>query len=207
MSKHLIVQKNIGLAAGLKHARENKGLSQRDLGARIAVPQSHISKIESGAVDLKASSLIEFARALDLEVMLVPRSLVPVVEALSRPPQDRQAPQPDETKSILRVRRALARLRRDARRIIRKVGQVPEIARLLDVARELGQMHLTPESADQALAAIKDINLRSEVPALQAASQAADSLRNIRNVLAHGPSESPARSIPAYRLSDGDDDA
>jgi len=77
--------KTSGLANALKRARVGKGLSQRELGARIAVPQSHISKIESGGVDLQASSLIEFARALDLEVMLVPRSLVPAVEALSRP--------------------------------------------------------------------------------------------------------------------------
>ncbi len=74
-----------GLVAGLKQAREVKGLSQRALGAKIAMPQSHISQIESGKVDLQASSLIEFARALDLEVMLVPRRLVPAVEALSRP--------------------------------------------------------------------------------------------------------------------------
>lgn len=207
MSTHHKVLEDSGLAEGLKQARESKGLSQRELGARIAVPQSHISKIESGVVDLKASSLIEFARALDLEVMLVPRSLVPAVEALSRPSQQREAQQPDEAKSVLRVRRALANLQKNARRIIRKLGQLPEITRLLDAAQALDQVTLTPEDADQALEAIKDINLRSEDPALQAASQAADKLRNIRNALAHGASESPARALPAYRLSDGDDDA
>lgn len=207
MIEHLNAIEYSGLAVGLKQARESKGLSQRELGARIAVPQSHISKIESGTVDLKASSLIEFARALDLEVMLVPRSLVPAVEALSRPSQERQDLQPEEAKSVLRVRRVLANLQKDARRIIRKLGQLPEITRLSDAARELDQVKLTPESANQALEAIKDINLRSEDRALQAASQAADKLRNIRNALAHGASEPPARSIPAYRLSDGDDDA
>lgn len=205
MSTYLNVIK--GLAEGLKQARESKGLSQRELGARIAVPQSHISKIESGTVDLKASSLIEFARALELEVMLVPRSLVPAVEALSRPSQKRQDQPPDEAKSVVRVRRALATLQKDARRIIRNVGQLPEVIRLADAAQALDQVKLTPKYADQALEAIKDINLRSEDPALQAASQAADKLRNIRSALAHGASESPARSIPAYRLSDGDDDA
>lgn len=207
MSAHLNVIEDSGLVEGLKQARESKGLSQRELGARIAVPQSHISKIESGTVDLKASSLIEFARALDLEVMLVPRSLVSAVEALSRVPQGREAQQPDEAKSVLRVRRALANLQKDARRIIRKVGQLPEVTRLADAAQALDQVKLTPEYADQALEAVRDLNLRSEDPALQAASQAADKLRHIRNALAHGASESPARSLPAYRLSDGDDDA
>ena len=61
----------------LKEAREAKGLSQRDLSARIGVPQSHISKIESGRSDIRLSSQIEFARALDLDLMLVPRAAVP----------------------------------------------------------------------------------------------------------------------------------
>ena len=39
------------LAATLKAAREKKGLSQRALSAHAGVPQSHISKIESGAVN------------------------------------------------------------------------------------------------------------------------------------------------------------
>ncbi len=72
------------IARALKAARSHKGLSQRDLAQRTGVPQSHISKIESGGVDLKASSLIEFARALDLELMLVPRRLAPTVEGLQR---------------------------------------------------------------------------------------------------------------------------
>jgi transcriptional regulator with XRE-family HTH domain len=75
----------MGLTNLLKEARRRKRLSQRALSAKIGVPQSHISKIESGQVDLKASSLIELARVLDLEIMLVPRNLVPAIEALSRP--------------------------------------------------------------------------------------------------------------------------
>lgn len=47
----------------LRTAGEAIGLSQRDLSARITVPQSHISKIESGGADLRLSSLVELARA------------------------------------------------------------------------------------------------------------------------------------------------
>ena len=68
----------------LKEAREAKGLSQRDLGAHIGVPESHISKIESGRSDIRLSSQIEFARALDLDLMLVPRAAVPAVEGVVR---------------------------------------------------------------------------------------------------------------------------
>lgn len=68
----------------LKLARKSKGLSQRDLSARSGVPQSHISKIESGAVDLRVSSLVELARTLGLELVLVPRKDLPAVTAVMR---------------------------------------------------------------------------------------------------------------------------
>ncbi len=68
----------------LKKARLERGLSQQALGSKVGVPQSHLSKIESGLVDLQTSSLIELSRALDLELMLVPRILVHTVEALQR---------------------------------------------------------------------------------------------------------------------------
>jgi transcriptional regulator with XRE-family HTH domain len=72
------------IVTALKAAREKKGLSQRALSAQAGVPQSHISRIERGAVDLQLSSLIELARVLDLEVMTVPRKLVPAVQAIVR---------------------------------------------------------------------------------------------------------------------------
>jgi transcriptional regulator with XRE-family HTH domain len=72
------------LADTLKNARRAKRLSQRALGKMAGVPQSHVSKIENGAVDLRASSLVELARALDLELMLVPRKTVSAVQSIIR---------------------------------------------------------------------------------------------------------------------------
>ena len=72
------------LAGTLKNARRAKGLSQRALGKMAAIPQGHVSKIEAGAVDLRVSSLVELARALDLELMLVPRKTVPAVQSIVR---------------------------------------------------------------------------------------------------------------------------
>jgi len=74
------------IAGALKQARVRKALNQRALSKLSGVPQGQISKIENGAVDLRASSLIELARALDLELMLVPRRALPAVDALVRPP-------------------------------------------------------------------------------------------------------------------------
>lgn len=59
-------------------------MSQAALAKLAGVPQSHISKIENTGVDLRISSLTELARALDLELMLVPRKVVPAARSLIR---------------------------------------------------------------------------------------------------------------------------
>ncbi len=84
------------LAKALKSAREGKKLSQRALSKATGMPQAQISKIENAAVDMKASTLIQLSRALDLEVMLVPRKHVPAVKTIigsSAEPSGEQAPQ------------------------------------------------------------------------------------------------------------------
>ena len=74
--------KHIG--SQLKEARRQKGFSQAALASKVGLPQSHLSKIESGLVNLQISSLIELSRALELELMLIPRILVCTVESLQR---------------------------------------------------------------------------------------------------------------------------
>lgn len=66
----------------LKAAREQKGMSQRDLSALAGVPQSHISRIEKKEVDLRISSLAAIAHALGLELMLVPIKAEPAIKAI-----------------------------------------------------------------------------------------------------------------------------
>lgn len=68
----------------LKAARKARGLSQAALGQLIGLPQSHISKVESDSVDIQLSSLIEMSRALGLEIKLVPRALLPVIDGVLR---------------------------------------------------------------------------------------------------------------------------
>jgi HTH-type transcriptional regulator/antitoxin HipB len=84
------------LTQALKTARQDAKLSQRALSQKVKIPQAQISKIENSTVDLKVSTLINLARALDLEVMLVPRSDVSAVSAVikrARQKQDRIPPQ------------------------------------------------------------------------------------------------------------------
>jgi transcriptional regulator with XRE-family HTH domain len=71
-------------APSLRQARLQKGWSQRDLSGKAGIPQAHISRIESGAVDVKVSTLVELARLLDLELVLAPRASLPAVKALIR---------------------------------------------------------------------------------------------------------------------------
>jgi len=68
----------------LKEARLKKNLSQRALSGKTKIPQGHISNIERGEVDLQTSTLIEIARTLNLELMLIPTPLISTVQALMR---------------------------------------------------------------------------------------------------------------------------
>tara|TARA_R110001592_G_scaffold3525_24_gene20083 strand:- start:10146 stop:10439 length:294 start_codon:yes stop_codon:yes gene_type:complete len=70
-------------AKKLQEARKAKGLTQGELGAKIGLPQSHISQIEAGKIDIRLSSLLEIARLLDLEPMLIPRPMIPAVRAIT----------------------------------------------------------------------------------------------------------------------------
>ena len=85
-----------GIIQKLQQARKDKGLTQGELGTKIGLPQSHISQIEAGKVDLRISSLTEMAKLLDLEMMLVPRPLKPAIESMISGKKDERAWTKDE---------------------------------------------------------------------------------------------------------------
>ena len=76
--------KSEGLIAEIRKTREDSGVSQRALSARSGLTQSHISKIERGTLEPGLSSLIDMARALDLELVVVPKKLLPAVKGILR---------------------------------------------------------------------------------------------------------------------------
>ena len=76
----------------LRAAREARKLSQRELAAKIGLPQSHLSKIESAQVNIKLGSFLELARTLDYEVMLIPRQDVLLVESILKRGTDEARP-------------------------------------------------------------------------------------------------------------------
>lgn len=69
------------LLESLKYFRKIKGITQEELSKKIGIPQSHISKIEAGNIDIRISSLEEIVRLLDMEIMFVPRTLILAIEA------------------------------------------------------------------------------------------------------------------------------
>ena len=64
-----------------RHAR---GWSQAELGRRLGLPQMHISGIETGKIVPRFDTLLDLVRVLDHDLLLVPRALVPAVQALIR---------------------------------------------------------------------------------------------------------------------------
>ena len=72
------------ITSALREARRAKGLSQRQLAERVGITQAQISRIEKALVDPRLSTIVELGRSLELELMLVPRQLVPTVRALER---------------------------------------------------------------------------------------------------------------------------
>ncbi len=71
------------IAQQLRAVRSLKGLSQRDVSEMTGIPQAQISRIESGAVDLRLSTLVELSRALGHELTLVPRAALPAVRGIA----------------------------------------------------------------------------------------------------------------------------
>lgn len=213
------------IIVALKSARKAKGLSQRALSKRTGVPQSHISKIESGGADIRLSSLTELARALDLDLKLVPRKIVPAVDGVVRA----TAPTVTATPAVKELNRTLDAVR-DLRTIypglselkrlqsglhtlknLRNVGS--ELEALRDVGkrfRKLQQTYKNLANARQGSAKqMEGTHDAANIPAecLEALRGVASTVQNLRNQLVHAQSEQPSLSQPAYRLGeDGERD-
>ena len=65
-------------------ARHKRGWSQVELGRRVGLPQVHISGIETGKIVPRFDTLLDLVRVLDRDLLMVPRELVPVMQALIR---------------------------------------------------------------------------------------------------------------------------
>lgn len=199
---------NVGIrdiAASLKEARLAKMLTQQQLGKRVGLPQSHISRIERGAVDLQLSTLAEIARALDLEIKLVPRTALPAVEGAVR------AHEP-----IVQGGRAVAALNQQvelAQHLKNRFPDLPQVDAFQSAIRNIPSLDFDAASLKALNDALKPTIklgkwLEEEGSAgvlakrLEAATAA---LRQFRNIRVTTPLSERQRQFPAYRLEDDDD--
>lgn len=213
------------IADEIRAAREKKGLSQRALGAKIGIPQSHISRIEKGAVDLQASSLIEISRALDLELMMVPRTLVPAVQGLKRKSWG-QGLFPSERISETTAK-DLDKILKNAKLVARRFSQTKALENLVPIIKNLQQLRPTQAQARQIQKLLDQLNpamekLKSiqriqegikQAPRqkefdqhLNQISQVNRRLIYLRNMISHGLNERESVPLPAYRLDEGGTD-
>ncbi len=183
----------------LRDVRRQKGLSQRALSTLVGLPQSHISKIEKNAVNLRISNLIAIAHALDLEIALVPHKAVPAVKSITQSVTTSPMTDPAIGKEFRKVEKTLRsvnphlevlvkfnQLQRNFKEISQFQNLVKDVDRLRDIRKSLENFKTKGdnESIDIVIEQINTLRI-----SLADTQSDADSIR-------------PAR--PAYRL-DGDD--
>ncbi|MFG6433706.1 helix-turn-helix transcriptional regulator [Roseateles sp. LYH14W] len=65
------------LMGELQAIRKLAGVTQSALAERSGLARETVSKMETGSADPQLSSVFEYCRALDLELLVVPKSLLP----------------------------------------------------------------------------------------------------------------------------------
>ena len=184
----------------LRAAREKKGLSQRELSALAGVPQSHISKIENSGVDLRISSLAAIARALDLELTLIPRKALPAVKSVSRSVTQSSISSPEVQLEFDHVANA-----------IKAASAAVQSPALQNVQRRLRELKLVqpqiinPEVLRKIRRTFEQVEKSGS---LSAAENAAKQLNSLRNRLVHSPPNQKQNETPRplFRLEDMEDD-
>jgi len=194
------------IAEKLKVTREAKGLSQRKLSQLAGVPQAHISKIESGNVDLRVSSLIQLSRALGLELTLVPRKSLSAINMIARGTV--RGPR-NNIESTSTVQRELKRIERAVNGLVRENPTNKQLAQFQNQVKELQHLQVpdsylnTIRDADKKLRAIQ-----KQMASMETVGKTLAKFQQLRNSLVHGLSESPQSEItrPAYSLDEDEND-
>lgn len=191
------------IADRLREAREAKQLSQRELSRLAGVPQAQISRIESNSVDLRLSSLVAIASALDLEIALVPRKAVPAIESIARQTTDRKANQPPV------ISKEMQRLQKAVRALQIEAPTLPELDELRKATASLQRLQIDTRFLGNLRSLRQMIDHAKLTEHWKSILDATNSMRALRNQIAHFEPTSEQRSAnrPAYSLDEEDDDA
>lgn len=193
------------IARKLKAAREGKKLSQRALSDKAGVLQAQISKIENGTADLRVSTLVALARALDLEVVLVPRQAVAAVQSIV----SAQTPRPPASPSKLGALIEAERLRKVLLSASDKVKATEYYAQLQRSLRDIQRLPIAPGDLKQLRTIAGNLKAVAGPTAdPQVIRDAAAAVGDLRTALAARAAVSPAidNGAPAYSLDDEDAD-
>jgi len=69
------------LLAPLSARREQLGMSQAEVARLVGTTQTTVSTLERGVVDARLGTLREVARVLGMDVRLIPREILPAIDA------------------------------------------------------------------------------------------------------------------------------
>ena len=195
------------LAQTLRDARIARGLSQRELAERAGLGQNRLALIETGGADLRTSTLVQLARALDLELVLVPRRVLPAVQSLSES-QPRRSQEPGRHSvrgTPIRVLRhiqkhiaALERAHPSSKELAQAKGTVHA---LLEVGPDLGISTLQPLRRSVHWLALARKKKTHAQPLLAKAAAQLQELRQILPATAH-LERAPEAQRAAYSLED-----
>jgi transcriptional regulator with XRE-family HTH domain len=193
--------KSEDLIREIRDRRTDAGISQRALAKRSGLTQAHISQIETGTLEPGLSSFIDVARALDLEIMLVPKKFLPAVQGILRQASTEQStPQEGEA--------ALREIARGERLVIKQkllYGSSADLDRIADALRFLRHAPIRKPDLQIVTGAINKLRRYQASPqSKDIVAAIATELQQLRNRLVHSPSEAPR---PAYAIDDEDDDA
>jgi transcriptional regulator with XRE-family HTH domain len=184
----------------LKNTRAAKGLSQRALSELAGVPQSHISNIERGAVDLRLSSLVELARVLDLELTLVPRKSIPAVNSIVR--STGNAPREVSTMAT----KHLKRLQNNIAELLNEHPANTELAQFQRQIRDLQHLRISALDLDKLRAANRALVAFNDNHDSDRLRDALIEVENLRNAISQRTARAvPADTVrPAYSLEEDD---
>lgn len=189
------------IAGTFKEARERKGLSQRALSMRSGVHQYQISKFENGIIDLRLSSLVELARALDLELTLVPRKSLSAVNSIIRSTESLGGGAHGGKSELTRWLNLVNGL-------VDERPQTKEYAQIQRSLRDLAHFRLSKVESDEHWSRYKKLfaDLERKQDA-KSAQRVLVNLQNLRNRLAHATDISASTDTvkPAYSLDEDDD--
>src|SRR6185437_16511275 len=134
-----------------------------------------ISLIERGALEPGLGSLVDIARALDLEPVLVPRKLLPAVEAIIAPSSRAEAPLAASLPELARTQRTIKRLRALG-------GNSADLDKIRDTLRVLHSLPLNdPDKATVAEILDQLARVRSAEESRNVVKTAAEGLQALRN--------------------------